>query len=196
MNKLLSAVCSDEGRQFRSIYGNSLSRGSFVLGHFSSSLVVPLYRYLIRRKGGRERNQALLSMRPRETLPHQTKWVRPRRASLGIFNTAGYEVLIALFLTSQIPFSISLSFLSSSPSFSFTLSLFPPSNCLFLCPNFPFSPLSRGTFVLSLPLYFKSVSSCAALLFSLFFSCAFLAACHMRRDTLAGNLFCISSNTS
>lgn len=108
MNKLLSVVCSDKGRQFRSIYGNSLSRGSFVLGHFLSSLVVPLYRYLIRRKGGRERNQALLSMRPRETLPHQTKWVRPRRASLGIFNTAGYEVLIALFLTSQIPFSISL----------------------------------------------------------------------------------------
>lgn len=47
---------------------------------------------------------------PHEASPHQTKRARPRRASLGIFNTAGYEVLIALFLTSQIPFlSLSLS---------------------------------------------------------------------------------------
>lgn len=159
MNKLLSAGWIDERRRFGSIYDNSLSDGSFVLVRFLSSLVVPPYRYLIRREGGTERNQALLSTRPHEASPHQTKRARPRCASLGIFNTAGYEVLIALFLTSQIPFSISLYSPSSSLSFSYTLSLFLPSNCLFLCPNFPFSSLSHCTFVLSFPLYFKSVSS-------------------------------------
>lgn len=71
-------------------------------------LVVSPCRYLVRRKGGRASNQAFLSMLLHEALPHQTKWVCPRCASLGIFNTAGYEVLIALLLTSQIPLSVSL----------------------------------------------------------------------------------------
>ena len=81
---------------------------------------------------------------------------RPRRASVGIFNTAGYEVLIALFLTSQIPF------LSPSSTLSFSLTLFFVSSFklpVFSVPIFPFSPRCRSTFVLSLSLYFKSVSS-------------------------------------
>ena len=108
-----------------------------------------------------------------------------RRASLGIFNPAGYEVLIALFLTSQIPFSISP---SSALSFPFTLSLCLPSNRLCLCPNFPFSSLSRCTFVLSLPLWFESVSAFISFL-------CLHAACHMRGDTLRGTLLCFSSDT-
>lgn len=71
-------------------------------------LVVSPCRYLVRRRGGRVSNQAFLSLLLHEALPHQTKWVCPRCVSLGIFNTAGYEVLIALLLTSQIPLSFSL----------------------------------------------------------------------------------------
>lgn len=149
------------------------------------------YRYLVRGEGSRERNQALLSMRPREASPHQTKRARPHCASLGIFNTAGYKVLIALFLTSQIPF-LSLFFSSSALSIFFTLSLFLPSNLL--CPNFLFSSLSRRTFVLSFP-FLKSVTSCALLTVS-FFLYASLAVCHIRGDTLGGNHFCVSFNTS
>lgn len=36
---------------------------------------------------------------PHDASPHQTQRARPRRTSLGIFNTAGCEVLIAPFLT-------------------------------------------------------------------------------------------------
>lgn len=74
---------------------------------------------------------------PHEASPHQTKRARPRRASLGIFNTAGYEVLIALFLTSQIPF-LSLSLLAVLCPF--ILSLFP----LFKLP----APPSQFSFLL------------------------------------------------
>lgn len=79
-----------------------------------------------------------LSFQPVRTEPHQTKQARPRRASLGIFNTAGYEVLMALFLASQIPFSISLSSPSSGLSFLFTLSLFLPSKLPVPLSQFPF----------------------------------------------------------
>ncbi len=121
-----------------------------------SFLVVPPYRYLVRRGGGSERNQALLSTRPHGASPHQTKRARPRRTSLGIFNTAGYEVLIALFLTSQIPFSISL-FPPRPPSFhSFFVSLFklPVSLSQFsflLCRSAPLYCLSLSILKLSVP---------------------------------------------
>lgn len=116
------------------------------------------YRYLVRREGGRERNQALLSMRPHEASPHQTKRARPHCASLGIFNTAGYEVLIALFLTSQIPSSICLSpphpllFYSFSLFLCFSLQTFSvPIFLSLLCHIAPLYCLSLLILNLSLP---------------------------------------------
>lgn len=117
----------------------------------------PPYKYLVRREGSRQHNQSLLLMRPREASPHQTKRARPHCTSLGLFNSAGYAVLMTLFLTSQILF------LALSSSSSLSLLLF---HCVSLQ---TFSSVSHHTFVLSSPFRFKSVTSSAAL-YCLYFS--------------------------
>lgn len=171
MNKLLSAGCSDEGRRFKSIYGNSRG-GSFVLGCFLSSLVVPPYRYLIRSKGRQGAQSGSPFNASAWSLASSNKMSEPLPRFTGNFQ---YRWLWSI--NSTVPdksdplFYRSLSSPSPALSFSSTLSLFLPSNCMFLCPNFPFSSLSHCTFVLSLPLYFKSVSSRAA---PLFYPCLFM----------------------